>query len=105
APPGGLLDASTPSAELTSALLADADDYTWVAAAVGSHSAAGYQLAPGPPAMAIGGFNGTDPAPPLARFQQWVAEGKVHWFIASGGGFGRAGANGGASARGGAGQR
>jgi hypothetical protein len=50
--------------------------------------------------MAIGGFNGTDPAPTLARFQQWVAEGKVHWFIASGGGFGRAGANGGSSAGG-----
>ena len=97
---GGLLDASTPSAELTAALLQDADAYTWVAAAVGSQSASGYQLATGEPVMAIGGFNGTDPAPTLAQFQQWVAEGEVHWFIGSGGGFGggRGGANGGSSA-------
>ena len=36
--------------------------------------------------MAIGGFNGTDPWPTLAAFQQLVAQGKVHYFIASGGG-------------------
>ena len=97
---GGLLDASTPSAELTAALLQDADAYTWVAAAVGSQSASGYQLATGEPVMAIGGFNGTDPAPTLAQFRQWVAEGEVHWFVGSGGGFGggRGGANGGSSA-------
>ena len=37
--------------------------------------------------MAIGGFNGTDPSPTLAQFQQYVAEGKIHYFI-GGGGFG-----------------
>jgi hypothetical protein len=31
--------------------------------------------------MAIGGFNGTDPAPSLARFEQLVRAGKVHYFI------------------------
>ena len=36
--------------------------------------------------MAIGGFNGTDPAPTLAQFEKYVAEGKIHYFIASGGG-------------------
>ena len=36
--------------------------------------------------MAIGGFNGTDPAPTLAQFQAVVAQGKVHYFIGSGGG-------------------
>ena len=42
---GGLLDGSTPSAALTRLLDANASNYTWVAAAVGSNSAAGYQLA------------------------------------------------------------
>jgi hypothetical protein len=34
------------------------------------------------PVMAVGGFNGTDPAPTLAQFQQLVAQGKIHYFIA-----------------------
>jgi 4-amino-4-deoxy-L-arabinose transferase-like glycosyltransferase len=55
---------------------------------VNSNNAAGYQLASGEPVMAIGGFNGTDPAPTLAQFEQYVAEGKIHYFIAGGGGFG-----------------
>ena len=39
--------------------------------------------------MAIGGFNGSDPAPSLAQFQQYVSEGKVHYFNSGGrGGFG-----------------
>lgn len=62
---GGLLDATTPSAAVISALRADAQRYTWVAAAVGSQSAAGLQLGTGEPVMAIGGFNGTDPSPTL----------------------------------------
>jgi 4-amino-4-deoxy-L-arabinose transferase-like glycosyltransferase len=89
---GGLLDTSTPSAALVSALRTNASSYTWVAAAVGSNSAAGVQLASGLPVMAIGGFNGTDPTPTLAAFQALVKAGKVHYFLASGGGgFGRGG--------------
>ena len=38
--------------------------------------------------MAIGGFNGTDPSPTLAQFEQDVAKHKIHYFIAGGGGFG-----------------
>ena len=38
--------------------------------------------------MAIGGFNGSDPSPTLAEFQQYVEDGEIHWFIGSGGGFG-----------------
>jgi hypothetical protein len=38
--------------------------------------------------MAIGGFNGTDPAPTLAQFQQDVAAGKIHYFLAGGQGVG-----------------
>jgi hypothetical protein len=77
---GGLLDGGTPDAELVALLRQDADRYTWVAAAVGSNSAAGVQLATGEPVMAIGGFNGSDPAPTLEQFQQYVAEGRIHWF-------------------------
>jgi 4-amino-4-deoxy-L-arabinose transferase-like glycosyltransferase len=83
---GGLLQASTPSAELVAALKADASSYTWVAAAIGANDAAGPQLASGLPVMAIGGFNGSDPTPTLAAFQQLVAERKIHYFLGSGGG-------------------
>ena len=62
-----------------------------MAAAVGSNSAAGYQLATQQPVMAIGGFNGSDPSPTLAQFQQYIADGQVHWFIASGVGGGPGG--------------
>ena len=92
---GGLLQASTPGSTLVSMLEADSSSYTWVAAAVGAQSAAGYQLATGLPVMSLGGFNGSDPWPTLAVFQSSVAQHQVHWFI-GGGGFGAA--NGGSSA-------
>lgn len=82
---GGLLDASTPSSEVVSALAADASSYRWVAAAIGSQNAAGLQLGSGLPVMAIGGFNGSDPSPTLAQFQQYVADGDIHYFASSGG--------------------
>jgi 4-amino-4-deoxy-L-arabinose transferase-like glycosyltransferase len=81
---GGLLDGGTPGAELVALLGQDADRCTWVAAAIGSNSAAGVQLATGEPVMAIGGFNGSDPAPTLAQFQQYVAEGRIHYFLGGG---------------------
>jgi 4-amino-4-deoxy-L-arabinose transferase-like glycosyltransferase len=82
---GGLLSASSVSAAMQALLAADASSYTWVAAAVGSNNASGYQLATGLPVMAIGGFNGSDPSPTLAQFQADVAAGKLHYFIGSGG--------------------
>ncbi|HEY2877116.1 glycosyltransferase family 39 protein [Nocardioides sp.] len=85
---GGLLDGSTSSTALTELLEADASSYTWVAAAIGSNSAAGYELATQQPVMAVGGFNGSDPSPTLAQFQAWVGTGKIHYFIAGGGGLG-----------------
>jgi hypothetical protein len=83
---GGLLDGSSPSAAVTTFLNQGAKGYTWVAATVRSNQAAGYQLATGDPIMSVGGFNGTDPYPTLAQFQQYVALGKIHYFIAGGGG-------------------
>lgn len=92
---GGLLGARVPSAQLRELLEQDSDNYTWVAATVGANNAAGYQLSTGDPVMPVGGFNGTDPWPTVARFQRYVADGEIHWFI-GGGGF--RGANGGSSA-------
>ena len=95
---GGLLDASTPSTEVVSALSVNASAYRWVAAAIGSQNAAGLQLATGLPVMAVGGFNGSDPSPTLAQFQAYVAAGQVHYFAASSGrGGGPGGAAGGSA--------
>lgn len=82
---GGLLNGSTPTAALTTLLQTDADSYTWTAATIGANNASGYQLATQKPVMAIGGFNGSDPSPTLAQFKQYVADGQIHYFIASGG--------------------
>ncbi|WP_107425612.1 ArnT family glycosyltransferase [Streptomyces sp. CB02009] len=99
---GGLLNGASVGTEAKSALLKDADAYTWVAATVGAQNAASYQLATEKPVMAIGGFNGSDPSPTLAQFQQYVADGKIHYFIGGGegggtgeGGGGRMGGGGG----------
>ncbi|MFD1933000.1 hypothetical protein ACFSKW_16110 [Nonomuraea mangrovi] len=86
---GGLLNAATPSAEVTALLKAGAAPYTWVAATVGSNNAAGFQLATELPVMAVGGFNGTDPAPTLAQFQDHVESGKIHYFTGGGMAMGR----------------
>ncbi|WP_371644089.1 glycosyltransferase family 39 protein [Streptomyces sp. NBC_00597] len=82
--PGGLLGGTKVGTEATAALRKDAGEYTWAAAAVGAQNAASYQLASGEPVMPIGGFNGSDPSPTLARFQEYVRTGKIHYFIGEG---------------------
>ncbi|MGO8826081.1 MAG: glycosyltransferase family 39 protein [Acidimicrobiales bacterium] len=91
---GGFLSSSQSNPALNKLLQADAGRYTWAAATVNSNNAAGYQLGSGEPVMAIGGFNGTDPAPTLTQFEQYVSEGKIHYFISGSGGFGGAGPGG-----------
>ena len=86
---GGLLGSPTPSTQVVALLQRDAGEFTWAAAAVGSNTAAGYQLATQLPVMAVGGFNGTDPAPTLAQFQELVAAKKIHWFVGGGAGSAR----------------
>jgi 4-amino-4-deoxy-L-arabinose transferase-like glycosyltransferase len=81
---GGLLSTSSPDSAVVQLL--KSTKTPWAAAAIGSNSAAGVQLASGRPIMAIGGFNGSDPSPTLAQFQADVAAGKIHYFLASGGG-------------------
>jgi 4-amino-4-deoxy-L-arabinose transferase-like glycosyltransferase len=94
---GGLLNGTAVGEDLTALLEDGSAGYRWVAAAIGANNAASYQLASGEPIMAIGGFNGSDPAPTLEEFQQYVAEGAVHYFIGSGGFGGPGGPGGGTS--------
>jgi 4-amino-4-deoxy-L-arabinose transferase-like glycosyltransferase len=79
--PGGLSGNTQVSSALVKLLDQNAGRYQWVAATVGTQSAAPLQLATRHPVMAIGGFNGSDPAPSLAQFQKLVAAGKIHWFV------------------------
>jgi len=78
---GGLGGNTQVSSALTRLLTAGSAGYTWAAATVGSESAAPLQLATGQPVLAIGGFNGTDPAPTLAQFERLVSEHKIHYFV------------------------
>jgi hypothetical protein len=78
---GGLGGSTTVSSALTRLLKQGTSGYAWVAATVGSESAAPLQLATGDAVMSIGGFNGTDPAPTLAQFERLVAEHKIHYFV------------------------
>lgn len=80
-PMGGFLGTVDVGADLASTLKRDSDRFDWTAATVGSTSAAGYQLAGGAPVMAVGGFNGTDPAPTLAQFEDYVTAGRIHYFL------------------------
>ncbi|MGW6915455.1 glycosyltransferase family 39 protein [Kitasatospora sp. NPDC054939] len=83
-PGGGLLNGPQVSTEVAALLKQDADRYTWAAATLGSQNAASYQLATRVPVMALGGFNSTDPSLTLAGFRQYVAEGRIHWFLGGG---------------------
>jgi hypothetical protein len=79
------------------ALLRGASGYRWASAIRGDQSAAGLELASTASVMSIGGWSGSDPSPTLAQFQQYVANGEIHYLIASGasGGFGGGGPGGG----------
>ncbi|BBY56110.1 glycosyltransferase family 39 protein [Mycobacterium koreense] len=70
------------------ALIADTDT-RWAAATVGSHGAGNLELATGKAVLAIGGFSGGDNWPSLERFQRYVADGQVRYFIDGGNGPGR----------------
>ncbi len=83
--PGGGGGATTNRA-LTLALRSDAGAYRWVAATFGSQSAATLELAAHQPVMAIGGFNGQGGHISLATFESYVANGEIHYFLASGSG-------------------
>ncbi len=81
---GNFLQASQVSPELAAMLEADGGSYRWIVATIDANSAAAYELATGDAVMAIGGFNGSDPAPTLAQFEDYVGKGQIHYFIAGG---------------------
>jgi 4-amino-4-deoxy-L-arabinose transferase-like glycosyltransferase len=98
APPGGPSRGSPPDrpgvgADVDTEIVAllERTDTTWAAAVIGSHSAAPLELSSDRSVIAIGGFSGGDDGPSLATFRQWVAEGKVSYFLLNGSGEGPVG--------------
>jgi 4-amino-4-deoxy-L-arabinose transferase-like glycosyltransferase len=83
-------------------LEAHRDGTPYLAAAFGAQSAASLIIASdGQPVLPIGGFNGEDPVPTLAAFQQLIADGDLRYVLAgsagalgSGGGAGGVGSGG-----------
>ncbi|WP_210717630.1 glycosyltransferase family 39 protein [Amycolatopsis acididurans] len=85
--PGGSGRGGESSTEVISML--KATNTKWSAAANGSMSAASLALNSDTAVIAIGGFNGGDPAPTLEQFKQYVADGDITYYISGGtGGFG-----------------
>lgn len=95
-PPSGAGGFGGASADGELVALLRADTHEWAAATTGSQSQAPLQLASGRAVIAIGGFNGGDDAPTLERFQEWVSQGRIGYFI-SGGGIGGGPGGGGGS--------
>ncbi|MFB9443703.1 glycosyltransferase family 39 protein [Dactylosporangium vinaceum] len=66
----------------------------WAAATTGDQTAAELELATGKSVIAIGGWDGSDPAPTLAQFKTWVSEGRIAYYVPGGrGGGGIGGGN------------
>jgi 4-amino-4-deoxy-L-arabinose transferase-like glycosyltransferase len=81
---GGLGGNTQVSSTLVKLLEQDASAYKWVAATEGSEAAAPLELDTGDAVVAIGGFNGTDPWPTLAVFQEMVAKHEIHYYVGEG---------------------
>ena len=88
--PGGGGQGEQSNSELNALL--EKTTSTWAAAVNDSQSAAALELSTGKSVIGIGGWSGTDNAPTRAQFQQYVAEGKVGYYITGRqGGFGGGG--------------
>jgi 4-amino-4-deoxy-L-arabinose transferase-like glycosyltransferase len=82
---GGLSGNTQVSSALIKLLESDAGKYRWIAATEGSQEAAPIELATGGLAVvAVGGFNGSDPAPTLAQFESMVAAREIHYYVGRG---------------------
>jgi len=84
--------ASTANSQLTALL--KASTAKWSGIVSGASQAASLELATDTSVIALGGWNGGDPYPTLAQFQEMVANGEIGYFI-SGGGMGGGGGRGG----------
>jgi hypothetical protein len=79
---GGLSGSTQVSSALIKLLEQNSSRYRWIAATEGSQEAAPIELATGGLAVvAIGGFNGSDPAPTLAQFESMVAKHEIHYYV------------------------
>ena len=82
---GGLSGSTQVSSALIKLLERDSGTYRWIAVTVGTQEAAPIELATGGlPVVAIGGFNGSDPAPTLAQFESMVAKHEIHYYVGRG---------------------
>jgi 4-amino-4-deoxy-L-arabinose transferase-like glycosyltransferase len=93
---GGPGSEGTADAGLTALL--GATHTKWSAIVSGATQAASLELATNTSVIALGGWNGGDPYPTLAQFQDMVAKGQIGYYIAGGGmrgggGFGGQGGN------------
>ncbi|MBB5856111.1 ArnT family glycosyltransferase [Amycolatopsis umgeniensis] len=86
---GGMGMEEGSSAELGTVLAATTTK--WAAATSSSQSAANLELASGKSVIGIGGWSGSDPAPTLAEFQQYVANGDITYYVEGGRGGGPGG--------------
>jgi 4-amino-4-deoxy-L-arabinose transferase-like glycosyltransferase len=91
---------TTTDASLVNYLEANQGDATYLVAAFSSRSSSSIIIASGQPVVTIGGFNGADPAPTLAQFQQLVSSGQLRFVLISGNTGGGPGGGGGSSGSG-----
>ena len=73
---------------LVTYLLANSSDTTWIAAVNSANESAAIQISTGKPVAALGGFNGSDPVLTLAQFKEYVASGKIKYYVAGSHGMG-----------------
>jgi 4-amino-4-deoxy-L-arabinose transferase-like glycosyltransferase len=92
---GGPDGGGTANSELTALL--KASTAKWSGIVSGASQAANLELATGTSVIALGGWNGGDPYPTLAQFQEMVANGEIGYFISGGGMGGMGGGRGGNS--------
>jgi hypothetical protein len=94
-PGPGLAGGSSPSQAEIDWLVAQRGSATWIAAAASAGQAGPIIIATGLPVIALGGFNGDDPAIDVAGFRTLIAAGKVRYVLAGDGGLGGGRAGGG----------
>ena len=73
---------------LVTFLLANSSGTTWIAAVNSANESAAIQISTGMPVAALGGFNGSDPVLTLAQFKEYVASGKIKYYVTSSHGMG-----------------
>lgn len=85
--PGG---ASNVDSALVGYLVANRGSATWIVAVSGANEAGSIELATGLPVMAMGGFNGGDPAPTAEQLAAYLANGQLRYVLLGGQGGGGA---------------